>query len=1250
MATLKTGWLLNKSGEKFAPKTLLSQVSTDDGILLEQKLETDFSNINTQINDLNEHIEDTDIHITTTERTNWNAAKTHADSVHTIAQGGTGATTAREAQYNLLNDMEKVESGNFTDDACFVGAYTTPDGTKGSIYKSTFSLLLDYIKSKTDSIYAKVSHGNHVPTTETANNSKFLRNDNTWQTVTPKNIGALKQVSNITMANLGFTDNPTVSVEDFLLALKRKVGSNDAQVDFAWNAANSATVSDGTNSININGGVVYTSGHNDILTTTWSNYHALYFHQTSGTFYKFSITVSGEANVYSTSMKVYKSLDALTASDLPTIPIDKGGTGATTAKGAEYAINGGMTAITTDMTDDTQIIMKYTTPDATKGVFIYRAASLLYKYIKSKTDSIYLKLSGGTMTGGITMGTDSSALNDKGITFGETAKIGASTGLGIYSVGNIYLRPGTGALASTDGFSISPTEITPTKNNAMSLGTSSSKWSNVYATTFTGNLTGTASKATADASGNNIEETYAKDSVNVMTKDIGEWKEGTVGLSDTYSYYTISNIEYGNGRYVLMGTFSATNTGGCLYSYSDDGINWNVFDTYQGPAPQAKYLGDKWLGVKPRSYVPNYSYDALTWIPCSGITTIGTSPIFYAYGNGIYLMQYGTTLYYSTDGMSWRDTGFTNTINDCVHIGDKFVAVSGVSIFTSTDGINWTKSTTLGSNNLSKILYANGKLVTYDGYGYIYYSTDGVNWSTGRAGSTTSKTVQLSHLGSGKFMYRYDTSYYISTDLTNWTPSDLSTMIYYLNGKYIRADIERNLKIYYSDMVNKKESVKIECALDNMRSEIPTNYDINNMIDSNMTISAMTKDIDSWKECWDSGNSNTYSLSRVYFNNGKYVAMGSFSNQYTGGPVAWVSEDGINWTSDSSLYSSGSGTMSINGLWFKSTNSGNDINTYYSLDLVNWNLTNLPEGHGGDKVRVYGNGKYLISLYTSSKNLYYSYDGISWVDTGFGLGKDITKCVYGNNIFALTTKEGTVYYSKDCITWTFSKTFGTSSDKFNIVYGNGMFILYNSKGLISRSVDCVVWETIAGSALSIEYYDGMFIRKTTNNIYEKSYDGKRWYTIESFPGGGLPNYANNLYFYSSGSKIYYARSIISRNNIKIEDAIISLHNEIYNTSHFNHNSSNRIPSTTVYIPTTGWVSDTEYSGYGYLFEQSISDYYDEYPEFFLKPATGIVPTSTEKTAFNNIAAMKLDSANKKLKFYAATKPTTNLLVVVKGVK
>nr|DAQ94900.1 MAG TPA: tail-collar fiber protein [Caudoviricetes sp.] len=37
---------------------------------------------------------------------------------------------------------------------------------------------------------ANTTHGNHVPNLESANNARFLRNDNTWQTITPNNIGA----------------------------------------------------------------------------------------------------------------------------------------------------------------------------------------------------------------------------------------------------------------------------------------------------------------------------------------------------------------------------------------------------------------------------------------------------------------------------------------------------------------------------------------------------------------------------------------------------------------------------------------------------------------------------------------------------------------------------------------------------------------------------------------------------------------------------------------------------------------------------------------------------------------------------------------------------------------------------------------------------------------------------------------------------------------------------------------------------
>ena len=39
--TVKTGWLKDRNGDKFAPKTLTSQVQTSDGILLEDKIQAD---------------------------------------------------------------------------------------------------------------------------------------------------------------------------------------------------------------------------------------------------------------------------------------------------------------------------------------------------------------------------------------------------------------------------------------------------------------------------------------------------------------------------------------------------------------------------------------------------------------------------------------------------------------------------------------------------------------------------------------------------------------------------------------------------------------------------------------------------------------------------------------------------------------------------------------------------------------------------------------------------------------------------------------------------------------------------------------------------------------------------------------------------------------------------------------------------------------------------------------------------------
>ena len=57
---------------------------------------------------------------------------------------------------------------------------------------------------------AGVNHGNHVPETQTVNNAVFLRNDNTWATVTPSNIGAYTK-SEVDSALAGKADSSVLT-------------------------------------------------------------------------------------------------------------------------------------------------------------------------------------------------------------------------------------------------------------------------------------------------------------------------------------------------------------------------------------------------------------------------------------------------------------------------------------------------------------------------------------------------------------------------------------------------------------------------------------------------------------------------------------------------------------------------------------------------------------------------------------------------------------------------------------------------------------------------------------------------------------------------------------------------------------------------------------------------------------------------------------------------------------------------------
>lgn len=75
------------------------------------------------------------------------------------------------------------------------------------------------------------------------------------------------------------------------------------------------------------------------------------------------------------------------------LPIARGGTGATAANAAEYAIIGNPPASSDAMSDSSRFAMTYATPSAANGTFITRTAAQVWAWIKGKADELYAKAS-----------------------------------------------------------------------------------------------------------------------------------------------------------------------------------------------------------------------------------------------------------------------------------------------------------------------------------------------------------------------------------------------------------------------------------------------------------------------------------------------------------------------------------------------------------------------------------------------------------------------------------------------------------------------------------------------------------------------------------------------------------------------------------------------------------------------------------------------------------------------------------------
>ena len=195
-------------------------------------------------------------------------------------------------------------------------------------------------------------------------------------------------------------------------------------------------------------------------------------------------------------------------------------------------------------------------------------------------NTTYLKLSGGTMTGGITLPSKDTAFNTYNLVFSSGGIIGGNTSgnIGIYA-GTIYLRGGSNNTTNSgQGITVTGTQVDPYATNEVSLGTSSLKYKNIYATTFTGNLTG---NATNDSDGNAINTTYVKkveSTLNAIAKfsgTDGQIQNSKAILNDNGGLTLEKTAENWPSSLAML-TLKGANSKDFKFSFSGSGTNVDI--------------------------------------------------------------------------------------------------------------------------------------------------------------------------------------------------------------------------------------------------------------------------------------------------------------------------------------------------------------------------------------------------------------------------------------------------------------------------------------------------------------------------------------------------------------------------------------------------------------------------------------------------------------------------------------------------
>ncbi|MDR3151341.1 MAG: hypothetical protein LBT67_00625, partial [Holosporaceae bacterium] len=506
-----------------------------------------------------------------------------------------------------------------------------------------------------------------------------------------------------------------------------------------------------------------------------------------------------------------------------------------------------------------------------------------------------------------------------------------------------------------------------------------------------------------------------------------------------------------------------------------------------------------------------YSTDGATWksggtiIDSTTKSSLGSGSTAMCYGHNIFLVLAGTSIAYSSDGLSWTiRTGVlpSATWRGVTAVGSnkKFVAISSNGKVATTDDPttgSWQENTT-GSTSLSSITsgswgglsYGDGKLMA------VSYSAIAAYCADDSGSSWQNQSTGLSSIHSGEWygtffenstFYAHTSNVYLAkNELTTnaevssikFTNLNSSSTSAYKNDTNININEETTFTINDSDISNSKEGGKY-CIRFDMKMIRLISAEISHQITKHNPTDV--EDL-GFKNC-----------DTINFKNGE-TSGEILSYTTTTGQTSYKNGYGLQCSDHTSF--SGTFTTSKAGENLYVTVEKNDskpITNIVSpglLDLTKWqasdtNLsTSINSGYWETRNIAYGNGKFYAVNY--SGYVAYSSDGKTWQSGGTLPSGEWRGMAYGGGKFVAVSWNGYIAYSSDGATW--STVTGPSGSRSSywyggIAYGNGKFIITNGDAYVAYSSDGSSWEFIRPlSSIQSYGWDGAATCGKYNNV------------------------------------------------------------------------------------------------------------------------------------------------------------------------